>query len=77
MGAFATIMTELVAQAQLSVIVIVYATHAKAHRTATSLADQKEGARTVDRSHKFGLNSKLQVQADAKGRPIGMFLSAG
>ncbi|GHF39160.1 hypothetical protein GCM10017056_08290 [Seohaeicola zhoushanensis] len=41
MGVFATIMTELAAQAQHTGIVMINATHAKAHRTASSLAVQK------------------------------------
>jgi predicted HicB family RNase H-like nuclease len=41
---FATIMTELAAQAQETEIVMIDATHAKAHRTASSLAVQKGGA---------------------------------
>ena len=44
MGVFATIMTELAAQAQDTGIVMIDATHAKAHRTASSLAVQKGGA---------------------------------
>jgi len=42
----------------------------------------EKGGRLADRGRligrsKGGLNSKLHVPADAKGRPIGMFLSAG
>lgn len=44
MGVFTTIMTELAAQAQSTEIVMIDATHAKAHRTASSLAVQKGGA---------------------------------
>ena len=44
MGVFATIMTELAVQAQETRIVMIDATHAKAHRTASSLAVQKGGA---------------------------------
>lgn len=44
MGVFATIMTELAAKAQDTKIVMIDATHAKAHRTASSLAVQKGGA---------------------------------
>ena len=43
MGVFATIMTELAAKAQQTEIVMIDATHAKAHRTASSLAVQKGG----------------------------------
>ena len=41
MGVLATIMIELAAQAQKTEIVMIDATHAKAHRTAASLAVQK------------------------------------
>lgn len=41
---FATIMTELAAQAQETEIVMIDATHTKAHRTGSSLAVQKERA---------------------------------
>ena len=44
MGVFATIMTELSAQAQQTEIVMIDATHVKAHRTASSLAVKKGGA---------------------------------
>ena len=44
MGVFATIMTELAAQTQDTGILMIDATHAKAHRTASSLAVQKGGA---------------------------------
>ena len=44
MGVFATIMTELSAQAQQIEIVMIDATHVKAHRTASGLAVKKGGA---------------------------------
>ena len=44
MGVFATIMTELAAEAQDIATVMIDATHLKAHRTASSLAVQKGGA---------------------------------
>lgn len=47
MGVFATIMTELAAQAQETQIVMIDATHAKAHRAWRF----KKGARTADRAH--------------------------
>ena len=43
-GVFATIMTELSAQAQQTEIVMIDATHVKAHRTASSLSVKKGGA---------------------------------
>ena len=44
MGVFATIMTELAAQAQQVEMVMIDATHLKAHRTASSLGRKKGGA---------------------------------
>jgi hypothetical protein len=44
MGVFATIMTELAAQAQDTEILMIDATHATAHRTASNMAVQKGGA---------------------------------
>ena len=43
MGVFATIMTELAAQAQQLEMVMIDATHLKAHRTASSLGRKKGG----------------------------------
>ncbi|WP_299730664.1 IS5 family transposase [uncultured Tateyamaria sp.] len=77
MGVFATITTELAAQAQETEIVMIDATHTKAHRTASSLGGSKGGRGRLIGRTKGGLNSKLHVLADAKGRPIRMFLSAG
>jgi hypothetical protein len=44
MGVFATIMTELAAAGQETGMVMIDATHLKAHRTASSMAVQKGGA---------------------------------
>lgn len=41
MGVFATIMTEQAAEAQETGIVMIDATHARAHRTASSLGSSK------------------------------------
>ena len=50
-GVFATIVTEQAAEAQKTGIVMIDATHARAHRTASSLAVQK-GSPTADRADK-------------------------
>jgi len=67
-------------EAQQAETVAINATHLKTHRTASSLAVKKgpndKRRRLIGRS-KGGLNSKLHVFADARGRPIRMFLSAG
>ena len=44
MGVFATIMIELAAEAQQLEMVMIDATHLKAHRTASSLGRKKGGA---------------------------------
>ena len=44
MGVFARIMTELAAQVQQIEMVMIDATHLKAHRTASSLGRKKGGA---------------------------------
>ncbi len=44
MGVFAMIMTDLATQAQETGIIMIDPTHAKAHRTASSLGLQKGGA---------------------------------
>ena len=44
MGVFATITIELAAQAQLTEMVMINATHLKTHRTTSSLAAKKGGA---------------------------------
>jgi transposase len=46
MGVFARIMTELAAERQETDVVMIDATHLKAHRTASSLAAQKGGPAT-------------------------------
>lgn len=43
MGVFATILTEAAAEARETEIVMIDATHTKAHRTASSLAVRKRG----------------------------------
>ena len=43
MGVFARIMTELAAKAQVTDVVMIDATHLKAHRTASSLRLKKAG----------------------------------
>lgn len=61
MGVFATIMTDLAAQAQDTEIVMIDATHAKAHRTASSLGGSNGARGRLIGRTKGGLNSKLHV----------------
>jgi Transposase DDE domain len=57
-------------------MLIMDATHLKAHRSASSLRGKKGGSERFIGRTKGGLNSKLHAVTDAKGRPIAMFLSA-
>ena len=66
MGVFATIMTELAARAQDTEIVMIDATHAKAHRTASSLAVQR-GVRKADRADQ----GRAQLETARRGRCEG------
>ena len=68
MGVFATIMTELAAQAQDTEILMIDATHAKVHRTASSLAVQK-GARTSDRAHERRTELEIARPRGREGPP--------
>ncbi len=77
MGVLATIMTELAARARDTKMVMIDATHLKTRRTASSLAAQQGGGGRLIGRTKGGLNSKLHALADANGRPIHKFLSAG
>ncbi|MEO0762869.1 MAG: IS5 family transposase [Pseudomonadota bacterium] len=77
LGVFARIMTELSGEARDLEGVMIDATHLKAHRTASSMGRSKGGRGRLIGRTKGGLNSKLHVLSDAKGRPISMFLTAG
>lgn len=57
-------------------LVMIDATHLKAHRTASSLR-KKRGFKRLIGQTRGGMNSKLNVVCDSKGRPIQMYLSAG
>ena len=75
-GVFATITTERAAQAQQTEMGMIDATclrHPGRHQVWPS---KRRRGRLIGRT-KGGLNSELHVLADAKGRPIRMFLSAG
>jgi hypothetical protein len=69
MGVFAKSMTDLAARAQETGFVMIDATHAKAHRTSTSLAVQKRGADALIGLTKGGLYSKLRVLGRRAGPP--------
>jgi transposase len=78
-GVFGRMLMPLAKAGQDASILMLDATHLKVHRTGASLRARrglKACHRMIGRT-KGGLNSKLHVVADAKGRPILMFLSAG
>ncbi len=53
------------------------ATCLRAHRTASGLRVKNGGRERHIGRTKGGMNAKLHAVADAKGRPIGFFMSAG
>ncbi|MFZ6765046.1 IS5 family transposase [Pseudoroseomonas sp. WGS1072] len=77
MGIFARMLKVLAEQACDPSTVMIDATHLKAHRTAASLRGKKGAAGRLIGRTKGGLNSKLHALADAKGRPLNLYLSAG
>ena len=52
------------------------ATYLKAHRTASSLRVKRDLGRLIGRT-KSGMNTKLHAVADANGRPLSFFMTAG
>ena len=76
MGVFATILTELAAQAQETEIVMINAIHAKAHRTASSLAVQKGRAGGGSEARKVIIRlwssqaPKCAIGRSSKHRPV-------
>ncbi|MCE6949721.1 IS5 family transposase [Cereibacter sphaeroides] len=74
-GIFARIMMGLAAEQAEHKTIVIDATCLKALRTAPSLRVRGRG-RQIGRT-KGGMNTKLHAVADAKGRPIGFFMSAG
>ena len=57
-------------------VVMIDATHLKAHRTHQACAKKRGSKRLIEQT-RGGMNSKLNVVCDSKGRPIQMYLSAG
>ncbi|WP_156418557.1 IS5 family transposase [Aureimonas sp. D3] len=76
-GVFVRMMEGLAAVGADPQTVMIDATYLKAHRTASSLAVKKGGfGRLIGRT-KGGMNTKLHAVADANGRPLSFFLTAG
>ena len=57
-------------------IIVIDATHLKAHRTASSLKKAGDEPRLIGRT-KGGLNSKLHAICDVQGRPVRLLLTEG
>lgn len=76
LGIFARILTELAAEGQdVETVIRRHPSEGPSH--GVQPAGQKGGCKRFIGRTKGGLNSKLHAVADAKGRPIGMYLSAG
>jgi transposase len=76
-GVFGRIMMGLAAESAQHKTVMIDATYLKAHRTASSLRVKKGGRGHQIGRTKGGMNTKLHAVADAKGQPIGLYMSAG
>ena len=76
-GVFARIMVGLAAESAEHKTIMIDATYLKAHRTALSLCVKKGGCERQIGRTKGGMDTKQHAVADAKGRPIGFFMSAG
>ena len=76
-GVFTRIMEGLAAVGAEPKTVMIGATYLKAHRTASSLRVKKgDLGRLIGRT-KGGMNTKLHAVADANGRPLSFFMTAG
>jgi len=77
---FARILTELTSETTVPKTVMIDTTYLKVHRAATSLRAKKRGgrqsARAPDRAHERWVEHQVHAVADAKGRPIRLFMSA-
>lgn len=76
-GIFALMMAGLAAEHGEKTTVMIDATYLKAHRTAISMAAQKEGCGRLIGRTKGDMNTKLQAICDSQGRPIDLFVTAG
>ncbi|MGN5374403.1 IS5 family transposase [Sphingomonas hankookensis] len=75
-GVFTRMMEGLAAAGAEPKTVMIDATYLKAHRTAASLRLKRGLGRLIGRT-KGGLNTKLHALADANGRPLSFFMTAG
>ncbi|MBB4860576.1 transposase [Novosphingobium chloroacetimidivorans] len=75
-GVFNRILARLSAQAGEVDTLMIDATHLEAHRTAANLLKKGALPQCIGRI-RGGLNTKLQVVCDEKGRPLLVHLSEG
>ena len=76
MGVFARMMEGLAAERADPKPVMTDASYLKAHRTASSLRLKKGLGRLIGRA-KDGMNTEFHALADANGRPLSFFITAG
>ncbi|WP_310103610.1 IS5 family transposase [Sphingomonas sp. BE138] len=76
-GVFTRMMEGLAAAGAEPKTVMIDATYLKAHRPASSLRGKKGGLGRLIGRTKGGMNTKLHAVADANGRPLSFFMTAG
>ncbi|MBW6524631.1 IS5 family transposase [Sphingomonas sp. RHCKR47] len=76
-GVFTRMMEGLAAAGAEPQTVMIDATYLKAHRTASSLRVKKGNLGRLIGRTKGGMNTKLHAVADANGRPLSFFMTAG
>ncbi|MEP9403130.1 IS5 family transposase [Sphingomonas sp. VNH70] len=76
-GVFTRMMEGLAAVGAEPQTVMIDATYLKAHRTASSLRVKKGNLGRLIGRTKGGMNTKLHALADANGRPLSFFMTAG
>ncbi|WP_334655822.1 IS5 family transposase [Sphingomonas panaciterrae] len=76
-GVFTRIMEGLAAVGAEPKTVMIDATYLKAHRTASSLRVKRGNLGRLIGRTKGGMNTKLHTVADANGRPLSFFMTAG
>ncbi|MDK8187159.1 MULTISPECIES: IS5 family transposase [Sphingomonas] len=76
-GVFTRMMEGLAAGDAEPKTVMIDATYLKAHRTASSLQVKKGNLGRLIGRTKGGMNTKLHAVADANGRPLSFFMTAG
>ncbi|MBN2973486.1 IS5 family transposase [Sphingomonas floccifaciens] len=76
-GVFTRMMEGLAAAGAEPQTVMIDATYLKAHRTASSLRIKKGNLGRLIGRTKGGMNTKLHAVADANGRPLSFFMTAG